>query len=68
MSSEIFPRLKVSTPPLLSLSSKNGSINQNSKYSTLDCSKSVVLICLVIPAHELLTLSMVPLATVGSIL
>ena len=64
----MFPKLKVSLPPVFSSSSKKGSINQNSKYSTLDCSKSVVLINLVIPAQESLTSSIIPSETDGSML
>ena len=47
----MFPKLNTNFPPGLEGLSKKGSINQNSMYSTFDCSKSVEVSCLVIPAQ-----------------
>ena len=47
----MLPKLKLSLPPKFSELLIKGSCNQNSIYSTFDCSKSVVVICLVIPAQ-----------------
>ncbi len=62
----MLPKLMVILPPWLVGSSKNGSCTQNSIYSTLACSKSVDVICLVIPAQLSLGFKACPFAAEGS--
>ena len=64
-SSEMLPKLINRLPGeelkmVFPLSSINGFINQNSMYSTFACSKSVEVICLVIPAQLSSGLSIIP--------